>query len=859
MGVVYRALDIRLSRIVALKTLAEARHATRDQLARFLDEAKAVARLRHPNIIAIHAIGEREEQPYFSLEYAEGGNLARSLAKGPMASRQAAELVELLARAVHSAHRAGIIHRDLKPSNVLLTAEGVPKVGDFGLAKLLDGHSSRTYSGQVMGTPSYMAPEQAEGRSREVGPAADVYALGAILYHAMTGRPPFQGDSALETLKMVAASDAVPPNQLRPDVPRDLETICLKCLEKSPSRRYNSALELAEDLRRFLEDRPILARPVGAAGRLWRWAWRNRMLAAAASILVAVFALGTPGFFALWLGARADRARAIKALSEAQDANRQADDARGRAERSRDRALSSIRTLVMTEWDDMLAEELRPYRRLLTGQGLLQAQELVKALEGDIRAESQQVVGYLALAAAQAEAGETPAAKESGRKALDLAEALADRDPTAASRELLGTVLHRLCNLTDDSEAHRGYARRSSVILESLATQHPGQPDHNAHIIALNYHNIGHTYFYDHRPAEAIAAFEAGVRYCQEQIRRGDRSDPIQLDLARNLVYLCRVERTSDRVDDAIDAGKRAIPIYRAILDREPANYSVATQLCLAHEELGFAYQAPSRWADVIACHEAARATLKAAAGKHGGLVSRMAAIQAQLAQVDFNLSLAYASDPARYYRPMREAVAESYAICDKLELVQPLSIELRMIFASGCYEMAGFQVEDGLQADLELYERSERLWNELVGRIPGNVMCRAGLALVRIELADELEARGRTKEARACRQRSLDSVRGDVEILFQLALNYALNSRLIGTYPIKLDARRQQDRRRMFALRAFPMLREAIAAGYRDIARLWKEPELIPLQADPEFMTIASALDDQAFPADPFVPPSPN
>ena len=166
MGVVYRALDVRLGRIVALKTLAEARHASRDQLDRFLDEAKAVARLRHPNIIAIHAIDEHEERPYFSLEYAEGGNLAQRLAEGPMSPRPAAELVESLARAVHVAHRAGIIHRDLKPSNVLLTAEGVPKVGDFGLAKLLGGDSARTFSGQVMGTPSYMAPEQAEGHAR---------------------------------------------------------------------------------------------------------------------------------------------------------------------------------------------------------------------------------------------------------------------------------------------------------------------------------------------------------------------------------------------------------------------------------------------------------------------------------------------------------------------------------------------------------------------------------------------------------------------------------------------------------------------------------------------------------------------
>ncbi len=192
-----------------------------------------------------------------------------------MAPRPAAALVETLARAVEVAHRAGVVHRDLKPGNVLLTAEGVPKVGDFGLAKLMDSDSALTCSGQVMGTPSYMAPEQAEGHSSRVGPPADVYALGAILYQSLTGRPPFLGHSALETIRLAATTDAVPPTRLRPEVSRDLETVCLKCLEKDPGRRYESAAGLADDLRRFLDGRPILARPVGQVGRMLRWAGRN--------------------------------------------------------------------------------------------------------------------------------------------------------------------------------------------------------------------------------------------------------------------------------------------------------------------------------------------------------------------------------------------------------------------------------------------------------------------------------------------------------------------------------------------------------------------------------------------------------
>ena len=310
MGIVYKARDLRLGRIVAIKRIAESAYGQPAQLQRFLAEAELVARLRHANIIAIHAIGQQGGRPFLSLEFAEGGNLAQRLARGPITGRQAAELVEALARAVGAAHLAGIIHRDLKPGNVLLTADEIPKISDFGLAKLLDDESARTLAGEVLGTPSYMAPEQAEGHSRAVGPAADIYALGAILYQALLGRPPFLGASAIETLKLVATAEVVAPRRQRPEVPRDLETICLKCLEKEPGRRYASAAALAEDLRRFLDGRPIAARPVGAIGRLRRWGRRNPTLAATTAALVLAFALGTPTLFGLWLRARADHARA---------------------------------------------------------------------------------------------------------------------------------------------------------------------------------------------------------------------------------------------------------------------------------------------------------------------------------------------------------------------------------------------------------------------------------------------------------------------------------------------------------------------------------------------------------------------
>jgi serine/threonine protein kinase len=261
MGVVYQARQMGLDRLVALKVVLAGAHAGPDDLARFRREAEAIARLHHPNVVEIYEVGDRDGLPYFSMELCGGGSLAQQLAAGPLAPRRAAQLVETLARAVQAAHDAGVVHRDLKPANVLLAADGTPKVTDFGLAKRLDGTTELTATGAIVGTPSYMAPEQASGDSKRVGPAADVYALGAVLYACLTGRPPFRAATQVDTLLQVVADPPAPPSQLRPGVPAELEALCLRCLEKRPGQRYASAAELADALRRFLDGLPAQVRP----------------------------------------------------------------------------------------------------------------------------------------------------------------------------------------------------------------------------------------------------------------------------------------------------------------------------------------------------------------------------------------------------------------------------------------------------------------------------------------------------------------------------------------------------------------------------------------------------------------------
>jgi eukaryotic-like serine/threonine-protein kinase len=318
MGVVYKARHVRLKRPCALKMILAGAHAAPEEVARFLAEAEAIARLQHAHIVQIRHIGEAEGLPFFELEYVSGGSLDQQLDGTPWPAMRAARLAEQVALGIAEAHRLGIVHRDLKPANVLLTVEGTPKVSDFGLAKILDSQSALTRSESVMGSPSYMAPEQAQGRSKEADPAVDVYAVGAILYELLTGRPPFRGPTALETLEQVKTTEPVLPSRLVPGLPRDIETICLNCLQKEPGKRYATAPALAEDLRRFRDGRPILARRIGAAERAWRWCRRNRAVAGLVGGIALALLLGTfvSTYFALRANREAQRARDEKNISD---------------------------------------------------------------------------------------------------------------------------------------------------------------------------------------------------------------------------------------------------------------------------------------------------------------------------------------------------------------------------------------------------------------------------------------------------------------------------------------------------------------------------------------------------------------
>jgi tRNA A-37 threonylcarbamoyl transferase component Bud32/tetratricopeptide (TPR) repeat protein len=468
MGVVYQARQVKLNRVVALKMILSGAHASEADLARFRTEAEAVARLQHPNIVQIHEVGEQNGLPFFSLEFCAGGSLEKQLSGTPLPARQAAALVETLARAMQAAHEKGVIHRDLKPANVLLAEDGTPKITDFGLAKKLD-EAGQTASGAIMGTPSYMAPEQAGGVTGALGPRCDVYALGAILYECLTGRPPYRAATAMDTLIQVLHQEPAAPRSLNPALPGDLETICLKCLEKSPASRYVSALQLADDLARFGEGKPIQARPVGPAERARKWV-RRRPVVAALLVAVAVLAMAGAGSF-VWAYRQAldQRNRAIRAEGE-----RQAELARALAESARlaarrgewEAALHDYQSALDLGGLDEVGLRLGALECRMALYQIPQFREELASLAGrDDLADHAGQVRLLQAYEALGGSGDVEQARAEARQALALGLPPADR---AFAQALLAPTVQEATSHAEEAVRHDAAHHRALELLAPL-------------------------------------------------------------------------------------------------------------------------------------------------------------------------------------------------------------------------------------------------------------------------------------------------------------------------------------------------------------------------------------------------------
>jgi eukaryotic-like serine/threonine-protein kinase len=591
MGVVYKARQISLDRLVALKMILGGAHAGSAELLRFRTEAEAVARLKHPNIVQIFEVGTQGSFPYCTLEYVDGGTLARKTAGTPQLPRYAARLTEILASAIHAAHLRGIVHRDLKPANILLEPVSigtagdsrgaasafdpdcwVPKITDFGLAKRLDVDSSQTQSGTLLGTPSYMAPEQADGQGRPITPATDIYALGAILYELLTGGPPFRGTSLLETIMQVVDQEPVPPRRLQPKIPKDLETICLKCLEKDPRKRYSTGELLGQDLHLFLANRPIQARPVGGAERAWKWS--RRRPAAAALIVTGTLALLTASVGGYWLAGheRALRKELERKTDEAVRERNHADTQERQAAKNYQLARNAVDQMLTRIGQDRLASEphMEEVRRDLLGQALSFYNQFLEEKSTDPETIAGTAQASSRVGDIQELLGKPREAERAYSNAIDLFGQLKtpsprDRYDLAGAYNNLGILYH--------SEGQRLRAEKALhealIIKQALTREFPDHVDFGWSL-AKTLNNWANFLQTGNRLVEAQNAYQDGIAQLSKLLAGSPKEAAYQQELAVCRLNLGTLLMFAGHGDQADAEFQTALDIQSKLVERFP-------------------------------------------------------------------------------------------------------------------------------------------------------------------------------------------------------------------------------------------------------------------------------------------------
>jgi serine/threonine protein kinase/tetratricopeptide (TPR) repeat protein len=625
MGVVYKARQKALNRIVALKMVLSGQYAGAKMRMRFQLEAEAVARLHHPNIVQIYEIGEQNGSPFFALEYVEGGTLSDRIDGREVPPREAAWVVQQLALAMDSAHRCGVIHRDLKPANILLQKdeggrmprkdEGgrmkdekkavsvssfilppssfVPKITDFGLAKRLED-SSQTQAGSIMGTPSYMAPEQAEGRNDIVGPPADIYALGAILYDLLTGRPPFQGKTVLDTLQQVKKVDPIPPRRLCPRLARDLDTICLKCLEKAPERRYSSCQELAEDLRRFLAGEPILARKTPTWERTWKYAKRRPATAGVVGLTCALLlGLGVGGY----VYADVEHRRAEQETSLRQEAETQ----RSLAQKHFKEAQNAVDFMLTRIGQERLEHEPRmeQVRRDLLEKALAFYEDFSKEYTDDPKLRAQTAQAYKMVGDIRHLLGKSELAEQSYESALGLLRPLVDTYPEDQQYRLdLAATYSNLGNLLSESarndaalKAHEE-ARRLHETLVNATTIQMERGKTIRSELAKCFHNLAQVKKQNREGAEAIALLKEGLAIQEQLCRIATNNAVYARDLGAMLVSLGQLYRDKGEASEAEKTFRLSMGMLKELVSQRQAIPEDRQALARVHTRLAELFEA---------------------------------------------------------------------------------------------------------------------------------------------------------------------------------------------------------------------------------------------------------------------------
>jgi serine/threonine-protein kinase len=778
MGRVFKARHTALRRLVALKMI-RASLAGPQALERFKREAEAVARLQHPNIVQIFEIGSCAGEPFLSLEYVDGGSLAKKLNSKPQDPQEAARLIETLARAVHYAHQMQVAHRDLKPANVMLTKDGVPKLTDFGLAKQLDDASSLSLN-SILGTPSYMAPEQADSKFGPMTELTDVYGLGAVLYECLTGRPPFKGQTIHETLLKVQTEEPVKPTLLQPKVPPDLETICLACLEKEQQKRYASALELADDLRFYLNGEPIRRRPAGILERLVRWCKRNPRVAA---LLALVFGLittvaVTSTVFAVKLK--------VEKEATAQEWERTEDNARV-AMAQADVALDLVYKQMTTTYTNLRDQSQLPPKLL---DGLLN--DAMKGLD-DVakRAEHTPLALRTQAGILQRKGdiyellGRSDEALKQYEECLRMATELVQQYPEdGLAHRALGVVLLKLADHARSRgqiDKARAFADQSLQARRTYLSLHADDPD-ALHQMAYGFGLLG-------RIDLKEGTFPSAARHYEEEMRWRDRyipTDKTKTAIARRerAAVLDKLGETCMQLESVVSARQYfedSLQLRERVQKEDPDNSAVAFELTISLVNLGDYF--------FLVQKDPSNAR---------GLYEKVASIR----------ELIYKEAPHK--RDMASALAYAH-----------------YRLATAC-----LQVGDTPQAEIA-YRRALELYEPLVKAQP---IRRYGQPYMYT-----LARCGRHKEAEDWGMRLGKSTTTTSPELLDLAGGYALCLGALG-HPQANPLPQPGDAER-FARLTLETLRRALKQGCNDIFRLEHDPDLEPIRTHPEFTAIVEEL----------------
>ncbi len=856
MGVVFLARQVSLNRPVAVKMILAGQLADEADVRRFYTEAEAAANLDHPGIVPIHEVGQHQGQHYFSMGFVDGPSLAQRLAEGPIPPREAAELMARVAEAIAYAHRSGLIHRDIKPGNILLDRDGSPRITDFGLAKKVEGDSALTASGQVMGTPSYMPPEQAGGQGAAAGPEADVYAIGATLYALATGRPPFQAATPTDTILQVIHQEPVPPRRLNPGIPRDLETICLKCLEKDPARRYATAEALVGELRRFLAGKPILARPVGLLERAWRWSRRNRLAAALITVVALLTATGATTIIGLWL--RADHSRQVAvsaegrtrlALAQAVAAGERADLARAEAVAAGRRAEASAATARqavngyldrITEYPQLKRPGLLGLRRDLLSLALGYYEGFLRESAADPQLRAESAAARHRVAMILNEMGDTRRSLDVARQAVALGEELVREHPDrvdfqhllAASLNSLASPLRTERQPEDAVDAYR----RGIAILEALVKSHPDNIE-AAEDLAMQTSNLATILGDLGRTEESVTLLTRNRARLEDLV--GRKAGEVRArDLLAGVLHSLG-DRAADRggFDEARGLYLRALEIREAVVREHPDDWEEQSQLARINNELGilhFHFHRPDEALSYYQKGREIRERLLAAEPASFELQEYLARSLENLGNL-YN-SLGRPSEALPVLERCRDLRARFVA-------ANPGNFEVRGSLGGSLHNLAmSYERLDRLGDAERLYREALEHQRRAFKAQPQHMRCRAFLTNHLMNLGDLLRRTGRLDEAAGLADEAAGLWPRHPRQLIRPAL--LLSSCVGSATGDSADHRARRDR---LGRRAVEILTRAFDAGFRDPSFYREARSLDPIRDRDDFRALLRRLDSPA------------